>query len=269
MFTAQGEVPLVVDAAAARERAVDRPQKPGGRNCCEATVLPVMTLSEIVTVAPVWNGNDPAWGMRTPPPCVTAWSGTDVLTPPVIVTSLIETVGSVAANSTPIVSTGPPPLIVVRADPAPTICTLFVTATPPANVPASSRIVSPSEAAASAACNVATQPGRLPTQIVAARAGAATNAAAARLSTSVAAKMKSVTDASVLSLESKRATSRRPNDTLDVRPEALLYLTSVSILNIGMYIAMMITPTIRPTPIIMIGSMMDVSEATDASTSSS
>jgi len=33
-----------------------------------------------------------------------------------------------------------------------------------------------------------------------------------------------------------------------------LYLTSVSILNIGMYIAMMITPTMRPTPIIMIGS---------------
>ena len=47
------------------------------------------------------------------------------------------------------------------------------------------------------------------------------------------------------------------------------YLTSVSILNIGRYIAMMITPTIRPTPIIITGSMMLVSVAIDASTSSS
>ena len=38
------------------------------------------------------------------------------------------------------------------------------------------------------------------------------------------------------------------------------YLTSVSILNIGMYIAMMITPTMQPTPIIMIGSTIDVSD---------
>ena len=47
------------------------------------------------------------------------------------------------------------------------------------------------------------------------------------------------------------------------------YLTSESILNIGRYIAMMITPTIRPTPIIITGSMMLVSVAIDASTSSS
>jgi len=47
------------------------------------------------------------------------------------------------------------------------------------------------------------------------------------------------------------------------------YLTSESILNIGRYIAMMITPTIKPTPIIMIGSMMLVSVSIDASTSSS
>jgi hypothetical protein len=52
-------------------------------------------------------------------------------------------------------------------------------------------------------------------------------------------------------------------------PSSQRYFTSVSILNIGMYIAMMITPTMQPTPIIMIGSMMDVSDATDASTSSS
>ena len=47
------------------------------------------------------------------------------------------------------------------------------------------------------------------------------------------------------------------------------YLTSVSILNIGMYIAMIMTPTMRPTPIIMIGSTIDVSDYTAASTSSS
>ena len=46
-----------------------------------------------------------------------------------------------------------------------------------------------------------------------------------------------------------------------VRAElARRYLTSVSILNIGMYIAMMITPTMQPTPIIMIGSTIDVSD---------
>ena len=47
------------------------------------------------------------------------------------------------------------------------------------------------------------------------------------------------------------------------------YFTRVSILNIGMYIEMMMTPTMRPTPIIMIGSTIDVSDCTDASTSSS
>jgi hypothetical protein len=47
------------------------------------------------------------------------------------------------------------------------------------------------------------------------------------------------------------------------------YLMSVSILNIGKYIEMMITPTISPTPIIMIGSMIEVSVWIDESTSSS
>ncbi len=47
------------------------------------------------------------------------------------------------------------------------------------------------------------------------------------------------------------------------------YFTSVSILNIGMYIEMMTMPTMMPTPIIMTGSMIDVSEPTAASTSSS
>lgn len=37
------------------------------------------------------------------------------------------------------------------------------------------------------------------------------------------------------------------------------YLTSESILNIGRYMAMMITPTIRPTPIIISGSITLVS----------
>jgi hypothetical protein len=47
------------------------------------------------------------------------------------------------------------------------------------------------------------------------------------------------------------------------------YLTSESILNIGRYIEMMITPTIRPTPIIISGSMIEVSDWIEASTSSS
>src|SRR5262249_32879877 len=47
------------------------------------------------------------------------------------------------------------------------------------------------------------------------------------------------------------------------------YLTSVSILNIGMYIEMMMMPTMMPTPIIMIGSTIEVSDDTAASTSSS
>ena len=47
------------------------------------------------------------------------------------------------------------------------------------------------------------------------------------------------------------------------------YLTSVSILNIGRYIEMMMMPTMMPTPIIMIGSTIEVSDCTAASTSSS
>jgi hypothetical protein len=47
------------------------------------------------------------------------------------------------------------------------------------------------------------------------------------------------------------------------------YLTSESSLNIGRYMEMMITPTIIPTPIIISGSMIAVSEAIALSTSSS
>jgi hypothetical protein len=47
------------------------------------------------------------------------------------------------------------------------------------------------------------------------------------------------------------------------------YLMSVSILNIGRYIEITIVPTMTPTPIIRIGSMMDVSDWMLESTSSS
>ena len=47
------------------------------------------------------------------------------------------------------------------------------------------------------------------------------------------------------------------------------YLTSESILNMGRYIEMMMMPTTRPTAIIMIGSTIEVSDDTAASTSSS
>ena len=52
-------------------------------------------------------------------------------------------------------------------------------------------------------------------------------------------------------------------------PARARYLISVSILNIGRYMLMMITPTIRPTPIIISGSMIEVSDWIAASTSSS
>jgi hypothetical protein len=47
------------------------------------------------------------------------------------------------------------------------------------------------------------------------------------------------------------------------------YCSRVSILNIGRYIAMMITPTIAPTAIIISGSMIEVSDWIEESTSSS
>ena len=48
-----------------------------------------------------------------------------------------------------------------------------------------------------------------------------------------------------------------------------VYSIRVSILNIGMYIAITIMPTMAPTPIIRIGSMIEVSAWMLASTSSS
>ena len=47
------------------------------------------------------------------------------------------------------------------------------------------------------------------------------------------------------------------------------YCTSSKILNIGRYIAMTTTPTMPPTPIIMIGSMIEVSDFSIVATSSS
>ena len=67
----------------------------------------------------------------------------------------------------------------------------------------------------------------------------------------------------------------RGNDTLGVRPErssgarSPSYLTSVSSLNIGRYMLMMMMPTMMPTPTIIIGSMIEVSAWIEASTSSS
>src|SRR5271165_6143046 len=94
--------------------------------------LPVITLFEIVTVAPP---EKPAFGgMSTPPPVAHTPgipkkgidSGLVCATPPVIVTPLIDTVGSVVAPNEPIVSTDPPPpLMVVAPGPAPISCKLF------------------------------------------------------------------------------------------------------------------------------------------------
>src|SRR5439155_26772412 len=114
------------------------------------------TVSVIVTVAPPAK-SAPA-GIWTPPPAAKtpSWPvngveiGLDRVTPPVIVTPSIVTVGSFAAPKVPIVSTGPPPLIVVRPDPAPTSLTLLSIVNPPSYVPALIEIVSPFFAAASA-----------------------------------------------------------------------------------------------------------------------
>ena len=61
--------------------------------------------------------------------------------------------------------------------------------------------------------------------------------------------------------EGRRACRREPCTTR--------YLTSESILNIGKYIAITMTPTISPTRIIINGSTIDVSDWIAASTSSS
>ena len=72
-----------------------------------------------------------------------------------IVTPEIVTVGSLTAFASPTVSTGPPPLMMVDAAPAPCMWTLTRTVTPPAYVPGLMRMRSPSWAASNADCNVA------------------------------------------------------------------------------------------------------------------
>jgi hypothetical protein len=115
------------------------PQKgPGGPNDREVTVFAVMTLSSIVTVAPVpLNGGPDSCltGMRTPPPNVTSSSGEESLTPPVIVTPRMVTLRCSGSGSRKIVSTGPPPAMTVECEPAPTSAMLLSIVTPPANVP--------------------------------------------------------------------------------------------------------------------------------------
>ena len=113
------------------------PQKgPGGTATRDVTVFPVITLSAIETVAPVaLNGGSGicATGIQTPPPNVTSGSGLESLMPPVMVTPLIDTVSPAGSTSRKIVSTGPPPLIVVAFAPAtPTRCTLTSIVMPPA-----------------------------------------------------------------------------------------------------------------------------------------
>ena len=68
---------------------------------------------------------------------------------------------------------------------------------------------------------------------------------------------------------SDAAGSRRHSGTSERAVCPARYLTSESSLNIGRYIEMMITPTMQPTPIIISGSMIEVSDWTAASTSSS
>jgi hypothetical protein len=135
-----------------------------GTALCGATLFWLMTLSLIVTVAPVAS---PAAGrIEIPPPKVTNESGVASLSPPVIVTRLIETVG--LTTPSPIVTTGPPPSIVVAPAPEPTSCKLFKIVIPPANVPDPIAIVSPFCAASRAAWIVGKHPAFAATHNVAA-----------------------------------------------------------------------------------------------------
>src|SRR6266567_5052781 len=131
------------------------PPPPAHANPFEAAAgsaaFAVMTLLVMVTVAPPLK-----WalgGISTPPPNAESWqwptdSGVERVTPPVMVTASIETIGSVVAPKDPIVITGPPPLMAVETAPAPTIFTLTPIVKPPRYVPAATWIVSPLWAAA-------------------------------------------------------------------------------------------------------------------------
>ena len=93
--------------------------KPESTSAVGSARLPVITLFEIVTVAP--PEKSAFGGMSMPPPVAHTPgipkngidSGLVCATPPVIVTPEIETVGSVVAPNEPIVTTDPPPLMIV------------------------------------------------------------------------------------------------------------------------------------------------------------
>ncbi len=68
---------------------------------------------------------------------------------------------------------------------------------------------------------------------------------------------------------SEQADERKKHENGRHGGESSFYLISVSILNIGMYMAITIVPTITPTPIISTGSMIEVSDWMLESTSSS
>src|SRR5262245_40377398 len=155
---------------------------PMGAVSLGATRLPVMTLFAMVTLAPPLKSA--LGGISTPPPAATtpSWpvngsdSGLDRVMPSVIVTPSMETVGSDEAPYSPIVTTGPPPLMTVLLAPAPTSLTLTSTVNPPSYVPGPILIVSPLWAAASAgaSCVYAQPLGQ--TVRVAAEAGPAPSA---------------------------------------------------------------------------------------------
>jgi hypothetical protein len=107
-----------------------------------AVLLPVMTLLLIVTVAPVAK---PAAGTtERPPPCGMKDTGETVFEPPVIVTALMLTVGSELAFGSPIVTTGPPPSMMVFPAPAPMSDTLTLIVIPPEKGPGPILMTSPS-----------------------------------------------------------------------------------------------------------------------------
>src|SRR5919198_4471812 len=117
--------------------------------------LPLITLLLIESVVP--GPKSAAGGTRIPPPAANTPAGRkgnaglELFEPPVTVTPEMLTVGSLSANSSPTVRTGPPPLMIVAAALAPTRLTLLSIVTPPLKVPAASLIMSPSWAASTAA----------------------------------------------------------------------------------------------------------------------
>src|SRR6188472_1230720 len=141
---------------------------PNGSAVVGTARLPLMMLSLTVTVAPRLN---PAAGLTlSPPPAANTPltptkacdSPLEVVTPPLIVTPVITTVGWFAARKSPTLTTGPPPRIVVASAPAPTSLTLLVIASGPRYVPAPTLTTSPFRALESADWIVAAHPAPSP-----------------------------------------------------------------------------------------------------------